>query len=53
MKYDNISTKTKEYEINRGSIKMSGELIGEFQGKAIGMRIIELLETGPKIEVAG
>jgi hypothetical protein len=32
---------------------MSGEFIGEFQGKIIGMRIIEILGTGPKIEVAG
>jgi hypothetical protein len=35
------------------NIKMSGEFIGEFQGKVIGMRIIEILGTGPKIEVAG
>ncbi|KUG20377.1 MAG: hypothetical protein KO206_07125 [Methanomicrobiaceae archaeon] len=29
---------------------MCGELIGEFRGKITGTRIIELLETGPKIE---
>ncbi|MDW7733220.1 MAG: hypothetical protein SCH66_12440 [Methanolobus sp.] len=32
---------------------MSGELIGEFQGKAIGMRIVGIRETESKIEVAG
>ncbi len=32
---------------------MCGEMIGEFQGKAIGMRILELFENGPKIEVSG
>lgn len=29
---------------------MSGELIGESRGKIIGTRVVELLETGPKIE---
>ncbi len=29
---------------------MSGELIGESRGKIIGTRIVELLETSPKIE---
>ncbi|GEM_PF-6429562 len=32
---------------------MSGKLIGEFQGKAICIRIIGICETEPKIEVAG
>jgi hypothetical protein len=29
---------------------MSGELIGESRGKIIGTRVVELLETSPKIE---
>ncbi len=29
---------------------MSGELIGEFRGKTIGMRIVEILENGMKTE---
>jgi hypothetical protein len=29
---------------------MCGELIGEFQGKAIGTRIVELLENGLRLE---
>lgn len=29
---------------------MSGELIGEFKGKTIGMRIVEVLENGMKTE---